>query len=295
VWLNGIDVVEDGGVYTARLEKDVCEAKPYFPGGEESDCIGGARHSFLRAKGRGARAGQVRSYNFDILVPTDFEYRPAKKRYELSEYFDDKRFLNNSRLHIAEWKKNAPKNHIINLQLDASLGVVFHDRICSPPEKFGEWISFEMLIKWAEDEYVRVSCDHEIVFEALMNTLINPFCYIQNHCVREAQQRHIAKPINFVIGLALYTDTYPGVPRISPEGIEIKIRNIAVQNQPDPISDEIKKAQQALMDAGFDPNGVDGKLGRGTRAALRAFQSANDLEETGQFDIKSFRLLGLDG
>lgn len=32
-------------------------------------------------------------------------------------------------------------------------------------------------------------------------------------------------------------------------------------------SNAISCTQQGLLDAGFDPNGIDGKIGRGTRAA----------------------------
>jgi hypothetical protein len=44
----------------------------------------------------------------------------------------------------------------------------------------------------------------------------------------------------------------------------------------------IRAAQARLTYLGFDPRGVDGVLGNGTRAALRAFQTAHSLPPTGE-------------
>ena len=54
-------------------------------------------------------------------------------------------------------------------------------------------------------------------------------------------------------------------------------------------------AQQALLDRGFDPNGVDGAIGGGTRKAIREFQQSEQLEVTERFDPETLRLLGLGG
>ena len=45
---------------------------------------------------------------------------------------------------------------------------------------------------------------------------------------------------------------------------------------------EIKKLQTELSRLGFDPNGIDGKYGNGTYAAVQAFQKANGLTVDGQ-------------
>ena len=47
---------------------------------------------------------------------------------------------------------------------------------------------------------------------------------------------------------------------------------------------DVKSAQQALAQAGHDPGSIDGVLGRQTVAALRAYQKANGLPETGRLD-----------
>jgi peptidoglycan hydrolase-like protein with peptidoglycan-binding domain len=49
--------------------------------------------------------------------------------------------------------------------------------------------------------------------------------------------------------------------------------------------EKITKAQTALTDLGFKPNGIDGNLGGGTRRAIRKFQKANGLSVTGQLDL----------
>ncbi|MCP1675377.1 membrane-bound lytic murein transglycosylase B [Natronocella acetinitrilica] len=48
--------------------------------------------------------------------------------------------------------------------------------------------------------------------------------------------------------------------------------------------DDVEELQQRLADQGFDPGPVDGILGRQTRAAVRAFQRANDLPADGYPD-----------
>ena len=45
---------------------------------------------------------------------------------------------------------------------------------------------------------------------------------------------------------------------------------------------EIRNLQTALSRLGFDPNGIDGKYGQGTFAAVQAFQRANGLQVDGQ-------------
>lgn len=46
----------------------------------------------------------------------------------------------------------------------------------------------------------------------------------------------------------------------------------------------IRDLQARLLVLGFDPNGVDGAVGRGTRAAISAWQQSNDIPVTGYVD-----------
>ena len=46
----------------------------------------------------------------------------------------------------------------------------------------------------------------------------------------------------------------------------------------------VSKKQTALKTAGFDPGPIDGVIGKKTREALRGFQKANNLKETGRLD-----------
>jgi peptidoglycan hydrolase-like protein with peptidoglycan-binding domain len=47
-------------------------------------------------------------------------------------------------------------------------------------------------------------------------------------------------------------------------------------------NESMRQVQQALKDAGFEPGPVDGILGPRTREALRNFQTANNLQATGE-------------
>jgi ABC-type transporter MlaC component len=57
---------------------------------------------------------------------------------------------------------------------------------------------------------------------------------------------------------------------------------IAVEKAMD--KEQIKSFQEALKAKGEDPGPIDGVIGHRTRSALRAFQKANDLKDTGILD-----------
>lgn len=57
---------------------------------------------------------------------------------------------------------------------------------------------------------------------------------------------------------------------------------------------EVVKLQQRLTDLGFDPNGIDGKFGPGTEAAVKAFQQANGLVVDGIVGPNTRAALQLD-
>jgi peptidoglycan hydrolase-like protein with peptidoglycan-binding domain len=53
----------------------------------------------------------------------------------------------------------------------------------------------------------------------------------------------------------------------------------------------IKQIQIALRNAGFDPGKIDGKMGKQTEEAIRAFQRANNLRDDGRVGKKTWELL----
>ena len=53
------------------------------------------------------------------------------------------------------------------------------------------------------------------------------------------------------------------------------------------------QVQRKLRKLGYYNGTVDGELGRGTRAAIRAYQEENDLDITGKIDRALLRSLGL--
>ncbi len=53
----------------------------------------------------------------------------------------------------------------------------------------------------------------------------------------------------------------------------------------------VKQIQVALANAGYDPGAIDGKKGRMTREAIKAFQRANNLSADGKVGKQTWRLL----
>ena len=52
-----------------------------------------------------------------------------------------------------------------------------------------------------------------------------------------------------------------------------------------------RQIQTALKNAGYNPGPIDGKMGEKTRAAIRAFQRANDLKVDGRVGKRTWRIL----
>jgi len=59
-----------------------------------------------------------------------------------------------------------------------------------------------------------------------------------------------------------------------------------IKNRPN-----VKQIQMALKNAGYTPGAVDGKMGRQTKDAIRAFQRANNLPADGKVGKKTWSLL----
>jgi hypothetical protein len=58
--------------------------------------------------------------------------------------------------------------------------------------------------------------------------------------------------------------------------------------------ERVRRVQERLAAAGFDPGPADGAMGPRTRAALRAFQEARGLDPTGEPDGSTLGELGVE-
>jgi peptidoglycan hydrolase-like protein with peptidoglycan-binding domain len=56
---------------------------------------------------------------------------------------------------------------------------------------------------------------------------------------------------------------------------------------------DVTAMQRALMDKGFDPGPIDGRMGKRTRAALRDYQKKEGLNATGRWDEETGNRLGV--
>ncbi len=53
----------------------------------------------------------------------------------------------------------------------------------------------------------------------------------------------------------------------------------------------LRQIQMALKNAGYEPGTIDGKMGKQTKEAIKAFQKANDLKADGKVGKKTWGLL----
>ncbi len=63
-------------------------------------------------------------------------------------------------------------------------------------------------------------------------------------------------------------------------------QSIEVKNRP-----KAKQIQSALKNAGYNPGAIDGRLGKQTREAVKAFQKANNLRVDGRVGKQTWKLL----
>jgi Putative peptidoglycan binding domain len=58
---------------------------------------------------------------------------------------------------------------------------------------------------------------------------------------------------------------------------------------------DVRQVQEALKDKGHDPGPIDGVMGSQTKQALRDFQKANGLKQTGTLDTQTKEKLNIEG
>lgn len=68
-------------------------------------------------------------------------------------------------------------------------------------------------------------------------------------------------------------------------------RTASISPANDGYSELIARVQRKLKRLGYDPGPIDGQLGPSTRAALRKFQRANNMEPTGEIEPGVLALL----
>lgn len=90
------------------------------------------------------------------------------------------------------------------------------------------------------------------------------------------------------------TDTATQAPQTQPQTgatASAASRAAAVEDALRLSRDDRRQIQADLTELGFDANGVDGLFGRGTRGAIRAWQSSEDLFSTGYLDLAQVGVL----
>ncbi len=74
----------------------------------------------------------------------------------------------------------------------------------------------------------------------------------------------------------------PAEPQITLDEINSKLQS----------QETVKRIQQALKDAGYDPGSIDGKIGPKTRKAIAEFQSEHNFNAGGGIDVQTWLALG---
>src|SRR5262245_5887074 len=83
-----------------------------------------------------------------------------------------------------------------------------------------------------------------------------------------------------------------GAPTVAVTGVQVAQVQGAVAPRPttDPL---VRRAQEALRNARFDPGPIDGVMGAKTRAAIRDFQTARKIAPSGELDNATRAALGI--
>jgi peptidoglycan hydrolase-like protein with peptidoglycan-binding domain len=73
-------------------------------------------------------------------------------------------------------------------------------------------------------------------------------------------------------------------PEVGGSGSSPRMEQPGQRGQAEVHSGDVRQAQERLKDAGFNPGPMDGQLGAQTKEALREYQKAHGLPQTGQLD-----------
>lgn len=220
------------GITTFVIRDKQCSHTDYGDGRGESDCHNGNVREIFSYCCK-ATMGQAISYKFDVLVDPSFAYSGFYNDHSLKFIPDGL----DSRLRIASWEGQFLHNFLYELKVDNRHGISFLSQECQPRAEFGNWVTFEMRVRWVSDKtgWIRAICNHKEIYAA-KNLATNqaPQCYITNQC--EPDKKKYPTRIIYSLGPVMagfgpewqiygkssqFTD-------IQPEGITVKMRNISV-------------------------------------------------------------------
>jgi len=263
------------GVTTFHVIPGDCSSVDYGDGRGESDCKNGNVKSVIRFK-RNAKIGESVEYKFDVQIDPGFKYAGEFQPDALPfrpEGWD-------SSLRIASWEGEFIKNFVFMLKADATKGITFFGKVCQAPERFGEWMTFSLKVRWANDDrgWVLATCDGEPVYvEEAASSTKQIQCYLANECqpgvVREP------KTLNYILGLAFNGYGHDASKNghaspfrdMQPDGLTVRMRNISVTQGVELYGPEEKalvvRLQKALNGLGCDVGAADGVPGKRTREA----------------------------
>lgn len=263
------------GITTFHVIPNDCSDVDYGDGRGESDCVNGNVKSIIRYE-RDAKLGESVEYKFDVQIDPSFKY-PGEYNLDALPFrpggWD-------SSLRIASWEGPYIKNFVYMLKADATKGITFFGQQCQSPDRFGEWMSFSLKVRWANDSkgWVVATCDGKPVYvEEGASSTKQIQCYLGNECqpgvVRDP------KSFNYILGLAFNgygfdwkENGHPSAFRdMQPDGLTMRMRNISVTQGIELYGPEEKalvvKLQEALNSLGCDVGKADGVPGKRTREA----------------------------
>jgi hypothetical protein len=274
----------DSGVVTFHIFDKHCSNIDYGDGRGESDCYNGSVRSTINPLHPYVPLGQTVEYRFDLWIDPKLDF-PSFDNPESAAFLPDGK---DSRLVVATWEGNLLHNMIYLLKLDSDNGLSFLGHQCQAPADFGNWVSFSMKVRWANDSsgWLKVSCNDKIIYaDEDVATNQAPQCYPSAQCEPDTfkDPRHLI----FALGPWVWGRMHQGktpddrfIP-IQADGILIKARNMAVKNGAelyDPADHEaVANLQAALNALGCDVGKPDGVAGRHTKEAAltcRAFPEA---------------------
>lgn len=268
------------GITTFHIRNEECSDVDYGDGRGESDCRNGNVRSQISQT---HNIGDTVEYRFDIRIDPAITFRGRfdELAYRLMPDGWD------TSLSVAHWEGNRLHNYMHRLKLDTTKGLTFHGEVCQAPEAFGEWVTFTMKVRWANDArgWIKVTCDDRVLYAAEgAPSTRNPHCYIRNQC--EPGLRKEPTRVHSQLGLLshghgmAWKDMNLRTPfqRIQDDGITVQMRNIETLPNPvlygDAEKEQVRALQIRLNELGCDVGEPDGVAGARTRAAAlscRAF------------------------